>query len=93
MDDFLARMVSDAVFMERYENYYDPLRLIYWRSTDKRPRMIPAQEERLNARGNAMVDHEWQEVIKARELADIREKRWRKLVAARMKNEMVVRVP
>ena len=91
VDDFLARMVSDAVFMERYENYYDPLRLIYWRSTDKRPRMIPAQEERLNARGNAMVDHEWQEVIKARELADIREKRWRKLVAARMKNEMVVR--
>ena len=53
--------------------------------------MIPAQEERLNARGNAMVDHEWQEVIKARELADIREKRWRKLVAARIKNKMVVR--
>ena len=91
VDRFLKRMTTDNVFRERYESYYDPIRLIYWRSTDREPLMIPVLEDSLNAKSDALIAHEYAELVKARELVAAREKRWKELCEARDWNNMVIR--
>ena len=88
---FIDRMKNDSVFLLRYEKSYDPLRLIAWRTLDAEPRSIRRLEIDLTEKGRAMVEHEFQQMRKATELAEVLTQRWQVLREAQDKGGSLLR--
>ena len=88
---FIDRMKNDSVFLLRYEKNYDPLRLIAWRTLDAEPRSIRRLEIDLTEKGRAMVEHEFQQMRKATELAEVLMQRWKVLREAQDKGGSLLR--
>ena len=84
-------MMSDPIFSSRYADMYDPIRLSAWRCTDKEPPRIQVYEDELNEKGDAQLEHEFSELVKAQELAESRLKRWRRLRSSKEKGRAVMR--
>ena len=91
VSDFINRMMSDPIFSSRYADMYDPIRLSAWRCTDKEPPRIQVYEDELNEKGDAQLEHEFSELVKAQELAESRLKRWRRLRSSKEKGRAVMR--